>query len=120
VQALRRFWVISALVLIISTLIAIISTLIVTISTHILILSRWGFGGAGDEKNLEAKIEKKRAELERNEKRLKSLQSVRPAFMDDYEKSARVPTGAVRLPLLSRCRMANPSLCVAATRRGRE
>ena len=30
-----------------------------------------------DEKNLENKIEKKRAELERNEKRLKSLQSVR-------------------------------------------
>lgn len=30
-------------------------------------------------------IKKKTADLERNEKRLKSLQSVRPAFMDEYE-----------------------------------
>ena len=41
---------------------------------------------ASDEANLEAKIEKKKAELERNQKRLKSLESVRPAFMDEYEK----------------------------------
>eukprot|EP00045_Choanoeca_perplexa_P009790 m.95755 g.95755 ORF g.95755 m.95755 type:complete len:405 (+) comp15028_c0_seq3:86-1300(+) len=41
---------------------------------------------ASDEANLEAKLEKKRMDLERNEKRLKSLQSVRPAFMDEYEK----------------------------------
>lgn len=33
-----------------------------------------------------AQIKKKTAELERNEKRLKSMQSVRPAFMDEYEK----------------------------------
>jgi clusterin-associated protein 1 len=32
---------------------------------------------ASDEANLEAKIEKKKAELERNHKRLKSLESVR-------------------------------------------
>ena len=32
---------------------------------------------ASDEANLEAKIEKKRAELERNQKRLETLQSVR-------------------------------------------
>jgi clusterin-associated protein 1 len=32
---------------------------------------------ASDEANLEAKIEKKKAELERNQKRLKSLESVR-------------------------------------------
>lgn len=32
---------------------------------------------AGDEANLEAKIEKKKMELERNQKRLRSLQSVR-------------------------------------------
>ena len=32
---------------------------------------------ASDEANLEAKLEKKRMDLERNEKRLKSLQSVR-------------------------------------------
>ena len=32
---------------------------------------------ASDEANLETKIEKKKAELERNQKRLKSLESVR-------------------------------------------
>lgn len=32
---------------------------------------------ASDEANLEAKIEKKRSELERNQKRLETLQSVR-------------------------------------------
>uniref|UniRef100_A0A5F9DIJ3 Clusterin associated protein 1 n=1 Tax=Oryctolagus cuniculus TaxID=9986 RepID=A0A5F9DIJ3_RABIT len=41
---------------------------------------------ASDEANLEAKIEKRKLELERNRKRLQSLQSVRPAFMDEYEK----------------------------------
>ena len=41
---------------------------------------------ANDEANLEAKIEKKKAELERNNKRLKSLQNVRPAFMEEFEK----------------------------------
>lgn len=39
-----------------------------------------------DERALDAKIKKKQAELERHEKRLKSLQTVRPAFMDEYEK----------------------------------
>ena len=41
---------------------------------------------ASDEANLEAKIDKKNAEMERNQKRLQTLQSVRPAFMDEYEK----------------------------------
>nr|XP_054363445.1 N-alpha-acetyltransferase 60 isoform X6 [Mirounga angustirostris] len=41
---------------------------------------------ASDEANLEAKIEKRKLELERNRKRLQTLQSVRPAFMDEYEK----------------------------------
>jgi len=41
---------------------------------------------AGDEANLELKIEKKKQELERNQKRLRSLANVRPAFMDEYEK----------------------------------
>ncbi|EDV27670.1 uncharacterized protein TRIADDRAFT_20699 [Trichoplax adhaerens] len=41
---------------------------------------------ASDEANLEAKIQKKKQELERNQKRLKSLQAVRPAFMDEFEK----------------------------------
>ncbi|KAI8901350.1 Clusterin-associated protein-1-domain-containing protein [Globomyces pollinis-pini] len=39
-----------------------------------------------DESNLNSKIEKKKAEFERAEKRLKSLQGVRPAYMDEYEK----------------------------------
>ncbi|XP_061081555.1 clusterin-associated protein 1 homolog isoform X2 [Conger conger] len=39
-----------------------------------------------DESSLEAKIDKKKQELERNQKRLQTLQSVRPAFMDEYEK----------------------------------
>ncbi|KAI8924489.1 Clusterin-associated protein-1-domain-containing protein [Entophlyctis helioformis] len=39
-----------------------------------------------DETNLLAKIEKKKVELDRAEKRLKSLQGVRPAYMDEYEK----------------------------------
>ncbi|ESN92313.1 hypothetical protein HELRODRAFT_89643 [Helobdella robusta] len=41
---------------------------------------------ASDEANLEAKIEKKRAELERNKKRYESLQGVRPAYMDEFER----------------------------------
>lgn len=41
---------------------------------------------ASDEANLEAKIEKKKAELERNQKRLATLHTVRPAYMDEYEK----------------------------------
>ncbi|KAH1183790.1 clusterin-associated protein 1 isoform X1 [Mauremys mutica] len=41
---------------------------------------------ASDEANLEAKIEKRKLELERNQKRLQTLQTVRPAFMDEYEK----------------------------------
>ncbi len=39
-----------------------------------------------NEKTLDNKIEKKRQELERNEKRLSTLQSVRPAYMDEYER----------------------------------
>ncbi|NXX39505.1 CLUA1 protein, partial [Tricholaema leucomelas] len=39
-----------------------------------------------DEASLEAKIEKRKVELERSQKRLETLQSVRPAFMDEYEK----------------------------------
>lgn len=39
-----------------------------------------------DEKNLDEKIEKKKADLERNQKRLRTLKDVRPAYMDDYEQ----------------------------------
>ncbi|XP_076458907.1 clusterin-associated protein 1-like isoform X2 [Babylonia areolata] len=41
---------------------------------------------ASDEANLEAKIEKRKTELDRNNKRLQTLQSVRPAYMDEYER----------------------------------
>merc|ERR1712032_753485 len=41
---------------------------------------------AHDERKISKQIRKKRTELERHEKRLKSLESVRPAFMDEYEK----------------------------------
>ncbi|XP_023863906.1 clusterin-associated protein 1 homolog isoform X2 [Salvelinus sp. IW2-2015] len=41
---------------------------------------------SSDETSLESKMEKKKQELERNRKRLQTLQSVRPAFMDEYEK----------------------------------
>eukprot|EP00906_Rhabdomonas_costata_P011508 RCo016399 len=43
-------------------------------------------GLSKDEATLEAKIENKRAHLERQTKRLGSLVSVRPAFMEEYEK----------------------------------
>uniref|UniRef100_A0A8C4QPP8 Clusterin associated protein 1 n=1 Tax=Eptatretus burgeri TaxID=7764 RepID=A0A8C4QPP8_EPTBU len=42
---------------------------------------------ASDEANLDAKIEKKKQELERSQKRLQTLRSVRPAFMDEYERA---------------------------------
>nr|XP_061791132.1 clusterin-associated protein 1-like isoform X2 [Nerophis lumbriciformis] len=39
-----------------------------------------------DEASLDAKIDKRKQDLERSRKRLQTLQSVRPAFMDEYEK----------------------------------
>lgn len=39
-----------------------------------------------DEETLQAKIEKKKSEWERLQKRLSNLTTVRPAFMDEYEK----------------------------------
>jgi len=41
---------------------------------------------ASDEANLSAKITKRKAELTRNTSRLKNLEAVRPAFMDEYEQ----------------------------------
>ncbi|XP_064481196.1 clusterin-associated protein 1-like [Ornithodoros turicata] len=41
---------------------------------------------SADEANLEAKVEKKKLELERNRNRLLTLKSVRPAFMDEFER----------------------------------
>ncbi|XP_076333631.1 clusterin-associated protein 1-like isoform X2 [Tachypleus tridentatus] len=40
---------------------------------------------ATDEAKLEAKIEKRKSDLERNQKRLQTLKTVRPPFMDEYE-----------------------------------
>lgn len=48
---------------------------------------------AEDERVLSAKIKKKRAELERAQRRLTSLQSVRPAFADEYERMERELAG---------------------------
>ena len=39
-----------------------------------------------DEQTLDSKIKKKAAELERAEKRAKALQTVRPAYMDEYDR----------------------------------
>jgi clusterin-associated protein 1 len=39
-----------------------------------------------DEANLRLKIEKKKAEVDRTEKRLKSLKGVRPPYMDEFER----------------------------------
>ena len=39
-----------------------------------------------DEESLEQKIKRRADELERAEKRLKSIENVRPAFMDEYEQ----------------------------------
>eukprot|EP00672_Neobodo_designis_P020803 CAMPEP_0174851968 /NCGR_PEP_ID=MMETSP1114-20130205/24775_1 /TAXON_ID=312471 /ORGANISM="Neobodo designis, Strain CCAP 1951/1" /LENGTH=447 /DNA_ID=CAMNT_0016086537 /DNA_START=34 /DNA_END=1377 /DNA_ORIENTATION=+ len=41
---------------------------------------------SADEQSLEQKIENKKAQLDRAQKRLKGLMAVRPAFMDEYEK----------------------------------
>lgn len=44
---------------------------------------------SADHKALNARIQKRQTELERGEKRLASLQTVRPAFMDEYERLER-------------------------------
>ncbi|XP_053990560.1 clusterin-associated protein 1 isoform X1 [Hylaeus volcanicus] len=38
------------------------------------------------EQNLDVRIERRRAELDRNQKRLQTLKKVRPAFMEEFEK----------------------------------
>jgi len=61
-------------------------TQIATVTESVATVERQIADIASDESNLEAKIEKKRADLERNQQRLKSLTTVRPAFMDEYEQ----------------------------------
>jgi clusterin-associated protein 1 len=41
---------------------------------------------SASEANLDNKIEKKQAELERNQKRLQTLKKVRPAFLEEFER----------------------------------
>lgn len=41
---------------------------------------------AATESSLDSKIEKKKSELERNQKRLQTLKKVRPAFLEEFEK----------------------------------
>lgn len=41
---------------------------------------------AGAEASLASKLDKRRSELERCEKRLATLTGVRPAYMDEYER----------------------------------
>ena len=60
---------------------------------------------ASNEANLEAKIEKKRVELERNQKRLHTLKKVRPAFMDEYEK---LEEELKQVPILPSCKYQLP------------
>lgn len=43
-------------------------------------------GVGDDEKTIQAKIEKKQAELERNQKRLRQLKQLRPAYQDELEE----------------------------------
>lgn len=38
------------------------------------------------EQNLDTRIERRRTELDRNQKRLQTLKKVRPAFMEEFEK----------------------------------
>lgn len=38
------------------------------------------------EQNLDARIERRKTELDRNQKRLHTLKKVRPAFMEEFEK----------------------------------
>lgn len=45
-----------------------------------------------DERNIEGKIKKKQEELERTEKRLRSLENVRPQFMDEVSEWSTVVT----------------------------
>ena len=40
----------------------------------------------GDEASMQQRIDKKKSELDRHEKRFASLKAVRPAFMDEYER----------------------------------
>merc|ERR1712168_96084 len=43
-------------------------------------------GADDDEKSIQVKIDKKQAELERNQKRLRQLKQLRPAYQDELEE----------------------------------
>lgn len=81
-----------------------------------------------DEKTLEGKLAKKKQELARAQKRLESLSTVRPAFMDEYEvrgvgsciarsaESDRLRLCVLRWPraLLVACSIASVTLTITA------
>eukprot|EP01052_Picozoa_sp_SAG31_P046117 SAG31_NODE_8688_length_1405_cov_22.982048_2_plen_290_part_00 len=86
-------------------------TQIATVTESVEQVSRQIRDIASDEANLEAKIEKKRADLERKQQRLKSMTGVRPAFMDEYEQiegELRIQYAQVRSWPLLRPRPAAP------------
>jgi clusterin-associated protein 1 len=49
-------------------------------------MSKYVMNMENEQKNLEEKLKKKAAELERAEKRYKNLVTVKPAFMEEYER----------------------------------
>ncbi|RHY82376.1 hypothetical protein DYB35_002093 [Aphanomyces astaci] len=63
-----------------------IKSIIVSVQENVESMERQCSELDAEEKALGAKIKKAQGDLERSEKRLKSLQNVRPAFMDEYEK----------------------------------
>lgn len=63
-----------------------IQDLLVTLQESVEVTERQVVELDAEEKALSAKNQKAQLDLERSEKRLKSLQHVRPAFMDEYEK----------------------------------
>lgn len=63
-----------------------IRNIIIGVDEQVTSLERQCEDFAHDERKISKQIRKKRTELERHEKRLKSLETVRPAFMDEYEK----------------------------------
>ena len=78
-----------------------------------------------DEANLQSKIDKKKTELDRQQKRLQSLQTVRPAFMDEFErleeevKSLKAALAAKNKARPSPCLALHAAVALERRRRGR-
>lgn len=52
----------------------------------ILLINKYNLLLKDTEQNLDARIERRKTELDRNQKRLHTLKKVRPAFMEEFEK----------------------------------